>query len=89
MARCGSCKNHRQPRIHLSVGGELDMPRTAKLIGIAAGLTLFLSGPVSAQQVDSSNFDALRYRYIGPEGNRISTAAGIPGDPNTYYAGAA
>ena len=52
-------------------------------------LALFAAIPVSAQQVDSSNFDALRYRYIGPEGNRISTAAGIPGDPNTYYAGAA
>lgn len=52
-------------------------------------LVLFVATPVSGQLVDSSNFDALRYRYIGPEGNRISTAVGIPGDPNTYYAGAA
>ena len=54
-----------------------------------AVLALATATSVSAQQVGSSSFDALRYRYIGPEGNRISTAAGIPGDPNTYYAGAA
>jgi photosystem II stability/assembly factor-like uncharacterized protein len=34
-------------------------------------------------------FAALRFRYIGPEGNRVSAVAGIPGDPNVYYAGAA
>ncbi|MGH7679186.1 MAG: WD40/YVTN/BNR-like repeat-containing protein, partial [Gemmatimonadaceae bacterium] len=32
---------------------------------------------------------ALRYRYIGPVGNRVSAVVGIPGDPNVYYAGAA
>jgi len=31
----------------------------------------------------------LHWRFIGPEGNRFSTAAGIPGDPATYYVGAA
>src|SRR5215467_7452223 len=31
-----------------------------------------------------------RFRFMGPAvGNRISAAAGIPGDPNTYYVGAA
>ncbi|MCX6550848.1 MAG: sialidase [Acidobacteria bacterium] len=34
-------------------------------------------------------YSALRWRYIGPEGNRFSAAAGIPGDPSTYYVGAA
>ena len=48
---------------------------------------------VNAQQAMS--FDAasmatpLRFRYIGPVGNRIASVAGIPGDANTYYAGAA
>ncbi len=32
---------------------------------------------------------ALRYRYIGPVGNRLTSVAGIPGDPSTYYVGAA
>ncbi|MEW5984538.1 MAG: sialidase [Acidobacteriota bacterium] len=31
----------------------------------------------------------LNWRHIGPEGNRFSAAAGIPGDPATYYVGAA
>jgi photosystem II stability/assembly factor-like uncharacterized protein len=34
-------------------------------------------------------YSALRWRYIGPEGNRFSAAAGIAGDPSTYYVGAA
>ena len=32
---------------------------------------------------------ALRFRYIGPVGNRVASVAGIAGDPNVYYAGAA
>src|SRR6202008_4824411 len=31
----------------------------------------------------------LRYRYIGPVGNRVIAAASVPGDPLTYYVGAA
>src|SRR6476619_774700 len=31
----------------------------------------------------------LRWRYIGPEGNRISAVAGVVGDPLVYYAGSA
>ncbi len=39
--------------------------------------------------VPSEQLAQLKYRYIGPEGNRISTVAGVVGDPNVYYAGAA
>jgi len=47
-----------------------------------------------AQAVIPTNFDPrqatdLRFRYIGPVGNRVSAVVGIPGDPNVYYAGAA
>lgn len=31
----------------------------------------------------------VRYRYIGPVGNRVSAVTGVVGDPNVYYAGAA
>jgi photosystem II stability/assembly factor-like uncharacterized protein len=34
-------------------------------------------------------FKALEYRHIGPQGNRVVAVAGVPGDPNTLYAGAA
>jgi photosystem II stability/assembly factor-like uncharacterized protein len=38
---------------------------------------------------DPSAYAALRYRHIGPEGNRVSAVTGVPGDPHTYYVGAA
>jgi len=50
-------------------------------------LILVGSSPAIAQTPDS--YSALAWRYIGPEGNRFSAAAGIPGDPHTYYVGAA
>ena len=34
-------------------------------------------------------YSRLHWRTIGPEGNRFSAAAGVPGDPQTYYVGAA
>ena len=47
---------------------------------------------VSAQQPTTPApdiYSRLHWRTIGPEGNRFSAAAGIPGDPQTYYVGAA
>jgi photosystem II stability/assembly factor-like uncharacterized protein len=38
---------------------------------------------------DTTALTAMHYRYIGPEGNRTDAVAGIPGNPNIYYAGAA
>src|SRR5213593_2831829 len=34
-------------------------------------------------------YSRLRWRYIGPEGNRTDAVAGVPSDPLTYYVGAA
>ena len=51
---------------------------------------LAVPGPTTAQQAPSPEAYAdLEWRYIGPEGNRFSAAAGLPGDPYTYYVGAA
>ena len=38
---------------------------------------------------DTTALRALHYRYIGPEGNRTDAIAGVKGDPNIYYVGAA
>src|SRR5437667_8899704 len=38
---------------------------------------------------DTATFSQLRYRYIGPVGNRVAAVAGVAGDASTYYAGAA
>ena len=46
--------------------------------------------PAAAAPVaDTVTFSQLRYRYIGPVGNRVAAVAGVAGDASTYYAGAA
>jgi photosystem II stability/assembly factor-like uncharacterized protein len=45
------------------------------------------AAPVAA--LDSSKWTPLTWRHIGPEGNRVTSTAGVVGDPSTYYAGAA
>jgi photosystem II stability/assembly factor-like uncharacterized protein len=56
-------------------------------------LLLLLATPAAAQRPDSTRRaapDPLRFRYVGPESaGRMAAVAGIPGDPATYYAGAA
>ena len=42
---------------------------------------------ISSQEIDPDIFKPLKYRHIGPSGNRIAAVAGVPGDPNIYYAG--
>lgn len=63
----------------------------------AATLWLLVATPLAAQAPAASAavrpspelWQPLHWRSIGPEGNRFSSAAGIPGDPLTYYVGAA
>ncbi|MBK6488299.1 MAG: hypothetical protein IPF98_15880 [Gemmatimonadetes bacterium] len=43
----------------------------------------------SAPPIAPDLYRQLHWRTIGPEGNRFTSAAGIPGDPLTYYVGAA
>ena len=42
-----------------------------------------------ANALDTLVYSRLKFRYIGPEGNRISTVTGVIGNPNVIYAGAA
>jgi hypothetical protein len=44
---------------------------------------------MAAAQPAADVFNSLRFRYIGPVGNRVAAAVSVPGDPLTYYAGAA
>ncbi|MFC2155176.1 WD40/YVTN/BNR-like repeat-containing protein [Acidobacteriota bacterium] len=52
-------------------------------------LFFVFSGNSFALQVKSELFNRLTYRHIGPQGNRMIAVIGVPGDLNTYYAGAA
>ncbi len=47
------------------------------------------SAPVDAQEIDPTLYSQLEFRHIGPQGNRVIAAAGVPGDLNIYYTGAA
>jgi len=61
-------------------------------LGFLAGLFAFALAaiPLAAQVAPpASSYGTLEWRTIGPEGNRFSSAAGIPGEPYTYYVGAA
>lgn len=56
-----------------------------------AVLLLFLfSGVIQAyaQEITPEIFNTLRYRHIGPPGNRTSAVCGEPGNPLVYYIGA-
>src|SRR6266853_790334 len=63
-----------------------------RLFGLAAALlgvgTVLVAQGLPARP-GPDVYSRLRWRYIGPEGNRISAVAGIPGDPLVYYAGSA
>lgn len=52
-------------------------------------LCFFFSRSSFALNVKPGLFKELKYRHIGPQGNRMAAVAGVPGDLNTYYAGAA
>lgn len=47
------------------------------------------AGSSGAQSFDSSLFARLPFRYIGPDGNRTISVAGVPGNPLVSYVGAA
>ena len=71
------------------------MSTCARLVRATAALcALLASSPLAAQRastpaVSADAYKALHWRNIGPEGNRFSAASGVPGDPATYYVGAA
>ncbi|HJW14333.1 MAG TPA: glycosyl hydrolase, partial [Thermoanaerobaculia bacterium] len=70
----------RKSLVYLSVAGLL-------LIGAAQRGRPGAPAPEAEKTADP--YAALKYRFIGPPGNRVSAVAGVPGDLNTYYAGAA
>ena len=42
-----------------------------------------------AQTLSNDLITEMEFRHVGPIGNRVTTVAGIPNDPMTYYVGAA
>jgi photosystem II stability/assembly factor-like uncharacterized protein len=49
-----------------------------------------LAASLAAQRRGAGQPEGLAFRFLGPiVGNRVASIAGVPGDPSTYYAGAA
>lgn len=59
-------------------------------LAITAASFVFFSGlfPAYSQDITPEIYSQLRYRHIGPPGNRTSAVVGVPGDPLVYYIGA-
>jgi photosystem II stability/assembly factor-like uncharacterized protein len=71
------------------------MPRALCLVSLTTLALVATLVPAAGAQtpappsVAATAFNRLHWRTIGPEGNRFTSAAGIVGDPLTYYVGAA
>jgi photosystem II stability/assembly factor-like uncharacterized protein len=62
-----------------------------RIVSLAIVL-LVSTGLLAQESKPSSNaelYGQLRWRFIGPTGNRVTSVVGVPGDPRVYYAGAA
>src|SRR5579863_7087712 len=76
--------------MHLPNTGFLPSFSRAPRFFLLLIVTLSMVPFTRAQQPDSEDEGQFRFRFVGPRvGNRIAAVAGIPGDPSTYYAGAA
>jgi photosystem II stability/assembly factor-like uncharacterized protein len=59
------------------------------LARLLAPCLLLLSAFAFTQSLTTEQLEQLKFRHIGPVGNRIISAAGVAGDPMSYYVGAA
>src|SRR6202166_3364858 len=69
-------------------GGQMEQPTPRTGVGDVKRPE---AAPVEQEGEEKGKgpFDGLKFRFIGPPGNRVSAVVGGPGDPNVYYAGAA
>ena len=68
------------------------LPPLALTFGLAVALALtpvLAAIPLAAQTLATDQLQGVRFRHIGPVGNRVASVAGVPGDRTTYFAGAA
>ena len=63
--------------------------RLRSRVGLVALALLVVLPAASGAQQAADDLQQLRFRHIGPVGNRVAAVTGVIGDPHTYYAGAA
>ena len=64
---------------------------SAHILALIIIVLAMASYPLSAygQEIKAELFKQLKYRHIGPVGNRVIAVVGVPGNANICYAGAA
>src|SRR5215467_5961455 len=62
---------------------------TNPVVRMLGFLLMCFSTILWAQAPTPESYSQLKYRYIGPVGNRATAVVGIPGNPWIYYVGAA
>ncbi len=65
------------------------LPRYITTIAVAVALATPCLLRAQQPPISPDVYGQLKYRYIGPEGNRATAVAGVPGKPNIWYVGAA
>src|SRR3989441_5941968 len=65
------------------------MFRKIRIELLVSSVVICLSAAFALVQGQQPNTEALRWRYIGPVGNRVTSIVGVPGQPYIYYAGSA
>jgi len=96
----GGGRGERYPQLStnngiLCMGNRSVFGLATRLASLSAVTTAFVgvmaseAGAQTLRNLDSEIFSEFKYRHIGPVGNRVSAVAGVPGDPNVYYIGAA
>ena len=81
--------DHSNEEVLMSYKKSLSIPKVLTIFWLVLLVSVFIQGAILAQELDPEIFKSLRYRHIGPVGNRVTSVVGIPGDPHVYYAGAA
>ena len=59
------------------------------LLPIIIAICIFGTSKSFSQNLSKETIEEMQFRHVGPVGNRVTTVAGIPNDPMTYYVGAA
>ncbi len=62
---------------------------TAAFVCTLTGASIAVTVAQRLPSLTADAYAAIKFRYIGPVGNRLVAVAGVPGNPNVLYVGAA
>ena len=61
----------------------------SRIVRLFSIILLFIASSALSQTLSTEQMAQLKFRHIGPVGNRVISVTGVAGDPLTYYVGAA